>query len=364
MKQRAPAPDAAPAGPVPEQAAGQFAQSAVGCMAESPGSPVEALASFSAARSTAPPAVRLASSGPSVTATPPMLEVRNLRSGYRERPVLQGVSFAARGGECLALLGPNGSGKTTLLRSLSGVLHAQEGEIFLQGRSLVGMKPRQRARLAAVVPQGGEYPRELTARQMALLGRYPHLSWLGCYGGRDYAAVDEALEACGAAALAPRRLAELSGGELQRVLLARALAQESPLLLLDELASGLDMARMAGLFDLLERRRAAGACVLMAVHDCNLAALYATRLMGLRDGNLVFDGPVAKVFTEENLGALYNIPICVLPHPQWGLPQALLASAKGPWSGKKTASPAAPADAAEPDAPSGYVPGRSAGGQL
>ena len=86
--------------------------------------------------------------------------------------------------------------------------------------------------------------------------------------------------------------------------------------------------------------------------------------MGLRDGNLFFDGPVANVFTEENLGALYNIPICVLPHPRWGLPQALLASAKGPWSGKKTASPAAPADAAEPDAPSGYVPGRSAGGQL
>ena len=332
MKQRAPAPDAAPAGPVPEQAAGQFAQSAVGCMAESPGSPVEALASFSAARSTAPPAVRLASSGPSVTATPPMLEVRNLRSGYRERPVLQGVSFAARGGECLALLGPNGSGKTTLLRSLSGVLHAQEGEIFLQGRSLVGMKPRQRARLAAVVPQGGEYPRELTARQMALLGRYPYLSWLGCYGSRDYAAVDEALEACGAAALAPRRLAELSGGELQRVLLARALAQESPLLLLDELASGLDMARMAGLFDLLERRRAAGACVLMAVHDCNLAAIYATRLLGLKAGRLVFDGPVDAVFTEEKLSALYDIPIGVLPHPLWGLPQALLARAHGPRS--------------------------------
>ena len=167
---------------------------------------------------------------------------------------------------------------------------------------------------------------------MALLGRYPHLSWLGCYGGRDYAAVDEALEACGAAALAPRRLAELSGGELQRVLLARALAQESPLLLLDELASGLDMARMAGLFDLLERRRAAGACVLMAVHDCNLAAIYATRLLGLKAGRLVFDGPVDAVFTEEKLSALYDIPIGVLPHPLWGLPQALLARAHGPRS--------------------------------
>ena len=269
---------------------------------------------------------------PATATQPPMLEVRNLCCGYTGRPVLQGVSFAARGGECLALLGPNGSGKTTLLRSLSGVLQAQEGDIFLQGRALTAMKPRQRARLAAVVPQGGEYPRELTARQMVLLGRYPHLSWLGCYGSKDHAAVDEALEACGAAMLAPRRLAELSGGELQRVLLARALAQESPLLLLDELAAGLDMARMAGLFDLLEQRRAAGACVLMAVHDCNLASIYATRLLGLKAGRLVFDGSVDAVFTEEKLSALYDIPIGVLPHPLWGLPQALLARAHGPRS--------------------------------
>ena len=110
--------------------------------------------------------------------------------------------------------------------------------------------------------------------------------------------------------------------------------------------------------------------MLMAVHDCNLAALYATRLMGLRDGKLVFDGPVAKVFTEENLGALYNIPICVLPHPRWGLPQALLASAKGPWSGKKSAAPAV--SSAESDLLSGPMhgaqsdsaSGRGAGGQF
>ena len=166
---------------------------------------------------------------------------------------------------------------------------------------------------------------------MVLLGRFAHLGWLGPYSREDYTVADSALDETGAAPLAHRRLTELSGGELQRVLLARALAQQSPLLLLDELAAGLDWARMVELFDLLERRRAAGACVLMAVHDCNLAALYATRLMGLKGGNLVFDGPVAKVFTEENLGALYNIPISVLPHPQLGLPQALLASACGPW---------------------------------
>ena len=295
---------------------------------------------------------------------PPVLRVAGVRAGYGGQSVLRDAGFTLHAGECAALLGPNGSGKTTLLRTLSGVLTPQAGAIEIQGRPLATLKPRERARMVAVVPQRGQLPQGLTARQMVLLGRFAHLSWLGSYGREDYAAADRALEETGAAPLAQRRLTELSGGELQRVLLARALAQESPLLLLDELAAGLDWARMVDLFDLLERRRAAGACVLMAVHDCNLAALYATRLMGLRDGNLVFDGPVANVFTEENLGALYNIPICVLPHPRWGLPQALLASAKGPWSGGKTASPAAPADAAEPDAPSGYVPGRSAGGQL
>lgn len=292
---------------------------------------------------------------PAECAAPPVLRIAGVRAGYGGQSVLRDAAFTLHAGECAALLGPNGSGKTTLLRTLSGVLTPQAGAIEIQGRPLATLKPRERARMVAVVPQRGQLPQGLTARQMVLLGRFAHLSWLGAYGREDYAAADRALEETGAAPLAQRRLTELSGGELQRVLLARALAQESPLLLLDELAAGLDWARMVDLFDLLERRRAAGVCVLMAVHDCNLAALYATRLMGLRDGNLVFDGPVAKVFTEENLGALYNIPICVLPHPQWGLPQALLASATGPWSGKKSATPAV--SSAEFDLLSGPVPG-------
>ena len=262
---------------------------------------------------------------------PPIVRVAGISAGYGENAVLRRVEFTLRAGECAALLGPNGSGKTTLLRTISGVLAPQAGSIELLGRPLTSLSPRQRARMVAVVPQRGQLPQGLTARQMVLLGRFAHLGWLGAYGREDYAAADSALDETGAAPLAHRRLTELSGGELQRVLLARALAQQSPLLLLDELAAGLDWARMVELFDLLERRRAAGACVLMAVHDCNLAALYATRLMGLKGGNLVFDGPVAKVFTEENLGALYNIPVSILPHPRFGLPQALLASACGPW---------------------------------
>ena len=275
---------------------------------------------------------------------PPILRVAGVSAGYGEKAVLRHMEFTLRAGECAALLGPNGSGKTTLLRAISGVLAPQAGEIELLGRPLTALKPRERARMVAVVPQRGQLPQGLTARQMVLLGRFAHLGWMGAYNRKDYAAADSALDETGAATLAHRRLTELSGGELQRVLLARALAQQSPLLLLDELAAGLDWARMVELFDLLERRRAAGACVLMAVHDCNLAALYATRLMGLKGGNLVFDGPVAKVFTEENLGALYNTSISVLAHPRFGLPQALLASASGPWRAENGAFCPAGAD--------------------
>ena len=274
----------------------------------------------------------------------PVLRVAGVSAGYGEKAVLRNVEFTLRAGECAALLGPNGSGKTTLLRAISGVLAPQSGGIELLGRPLTALKPRERARMVAVVPQRGQLPQGLTARQMVLLGRFAHLGWMGAYSREDYAAADSALDETGAAPLARRRLTELSGGELQRVLLARALAQQSPLLLLDELAAGLDWARMVELFDLLERRRAAGACVLMAVHDCNLAALYATRLMGLKGGNLVFDGPVAKVFTEENLGALYNTSISVLAHPRFGLPQALLASASGPWRAENGAFCPAGAD--------------------
>ena len=274
----------------------------------------------------------------------PVLRVAGVSAGYGEKAVLRNVEITLRAGECAALLGPNGSGKTTLLRAISGVLAPQSGGIELLGRPLTALKPRERARMVAVVPQRGQLPQGLTARQMVLLGRFAHLGWMGAYSREDYAAADSALDETGAAPLARRRLTELSGGELQRVLLARALAQQSPLLLLDELTAGLDWARMVELFDLLERRRAAGACVLMAVHDCNLAALYATRLMGLKGGNLVFDGPVAKVFTEENLGALYNTSISVLAHPRFGLPQALLASASGPWRAENGAFCPAGAD--------------------
>lgn len=251
-----------------------------------------------------------------------MIACRNLTTGYGSRVVLRGISLEAGRGEFVAVLGPNGGGKTTLLRALSGALPLWGGQAALDGTPLDELPHKERARRVAVVPQRVEALPALAVREMVLLGRYPHLSWLGVYGGADYAAADAALRATGAETLARRSVRELSGGEMQRVLMARALAQEAGILLLDEPAAGLDLARMAELFAMLDRRRQAGACVVAVMHDVNMAALYATRMVGIKNGGVLFDGPTDRVFTEESLRELYDVPIHVFRHPVLPVPQA------------------------------------------
>ena len=236
----------------------------------------------------------------------------------------------------MALLGPNGSGKTTLLRVLAGSLAATAGSVRLRGDDIRRLSPRERARRVAVLSQRHAAPQGMTALQLVLLGRYPWLGWWGGYSAEDRRIAHEALEETGALALAGRQVSELSGGELQRVALARTLAQQSPVLLLDELAAGLDLARMLELFDLLERRRRVGAALLLVMHDCNLAVQYATRLLGLRQGRVLFDGPVRDCFTAENLRALYAVDLHIVPHPLNGLPQALPLRPCGPESPQGT----------------------------
>lgn len=276
-----------------------------------------------------------------------MLRCTNIRAGYPGREVLHGLSLRVTPGETVALLGHNGSGKTTLLRVLAGQLTPASGEVLLNGDPPARLSLRERARRVAVVPQRAEFLPAQIVRDIVLLGRYAHLGWWGLYSARDHAAAEAALRSAGAGELADRRMSELSGGEVQRVMLARALAQASPVLLLDELAASLDWARAVELFDLLEQRRRAGAAIVMAVHDCSLAAQYATRLVGLRQGRVAFDGPAQTVFTEENLSALYHLPLCVFAHPRNGLPQALPACPHGPHRHGESGSPRA---AALPDA--------------
>ncbi len=255
------------------------------------------------------------------TAPSPLLRCRDLAFGYGSRPVLCGVDFCAAPGEHVALIGPNGAGKSTLLHCLSGLYAPRAGSVELEGRPLAAFDSKERARRIAVVPQRGEAVPRISVEQFVLLGRYPYLSLFGTYGPEDYAAAREAMEATHCRDLAGRMPASLSGGEMQRVLLARALAQQSPVLLLDELSAGLDAARMSELFDLLEERRRAGICCVSVMHDLNLAALYATRIAGLKDGRLLFDGPTEAVFTATNLNTLFDARLHPVRHPATGRPQ-------------------------------------------
>lgn len=262
--------------------------------------------------------------------SPPLI-LNGVDADYGGAAALRAVSLTVGPGENVILLGPNGSGKTTLLRCAAGTRPPVAGNVRLGGAPVARLSARERARRRAVLSQQPERPHGLRVLQLVLLGRFPWLPWLGFYSRRDHAAAARALAAVDAEILADRRVETLSGGEWQRVLLARALAQmdgaPSPLFLLDELAASLDPARAEELFALLERRRRAGAALLQAAHDCNLAARHATRLVGLRAGRVLFDGPVRAVFTEENLSALYDLPLRVFRHPDGDIPQALPALA-------------------------------------
>lgn len=289
----------------------------------------------------------------------PPLVLDGVRVDAAGAPILRTVSLVVKPGENVILLGPNGSGKTTLLRCVCGTLRPLAGSVRLGDASVGCLSARARARRVAVLPQQPERPQGLRVLQLVLLGRFPWLSWSGIYTRADHAAAARALDAVDAEHLAHRRVETLSGGEWQRVLLARALAQmdgvATPLFLLDELAASLDPARAEEVFALLGRRRRAGAALLQAAHDCNLAARHATRLVGLKAGRILFDGPVRAVFTEENLSALYELPLRVFRHPDGDIPQALPALAPegtpNPGSPFADVSGSVPADPAVGAAP-------------
>ena len=266
-----------------------------------------------------------------------MIRLENVSVGHGGRAVLEDVSFHVARGEAVGLLGPNGSGKTTLLLTLAGALPLLAGSVTLAGKPLGSLRPRERARLAASVPQQAAPP-ELRVLSVALMGRYAHTSFLGGYSAEDRAKASNALEETGCNHLAQRRADRLSGGEWRRVLLARALTQEADLLLLDEAAAGLDPARQAETADLLLKRNAAGLTMLSAIHDLNLAALTCRRLLFLKSGRLALDGAVADVFTEEHLSEIYETRILVSRHPLLDAPQAHLAPG----------APAAPAGGSGP----------------
>lgn len=253
-----------------------------------------------------------------------MLEIRSLSLAYADRIVLKDVSLNIHPGEILALVGPNGAGKSTLIRGVSGIHPPCSGAVIVDGRDLTRMSEMQRARYLAVVPQARLLPAAYTVYEAVLLGRTPYLNWLGRAGAHDHAMVRLALERTDLLELAERRIGELSGGEQQRVLLARALAQDTPILLLDEPTTHLDLQHQSNFLNLVRRMALEKQLmVLMVLHDLNLAGLYADRVALLANGSVVAIGAPGEVITAKNLTTVYHVPVNVIPHPDYGTPLVL-----------------------------------------
>jgi len=254
-----------------------------------------------------------------------MLRIESLTVGYGGAPVLRGLDLTVRPGEFVVVVGPNGSGKSTLVRALTRALSPAAGRILLDGRDLGRMRPREVARQLAVVAQETAVGFEFTVEEIVALGRTPHLRPLRGDTPRDREAVAEAMRQTGTAPLAGRLITALSGGEQQRVMVARALAQEPRLLVLDEPTAHLDIAYQVELLDLVRRlNRTQGLTVLAILHDLNLAALYADRVVMLKEGRCWADGAPAEVLTEANILAVYGSRVRVVRHPVTGAPQVML----------------------------------------
>ena len=248
-----------------------------------------------------------------------MLTLEALTVHYGPRPILRAVTLDVRAGEVLALIGPNGAGKTTLIRAAAGLLAPAGGAARLAGEAVHGWRPALRARRIAVVPQAAQLPAGFTVRETVLMGRTPYLGWLGREAEADHAVTRQALERAGLLGLAEQPVDALSGGEQQRVLIARALAQAAPVLLLDEPTAHLDLKYQASTLSLVrELARADGLAVLVALHDLNLAAQFADRVALLAGGELRALGSPTEVLTPANLSAAYEIPVMVIPHPLHG----------------------------------------------
>ncbi len=222
-----------------------------------------------------------------------------------------GVDLEVRAGEVVGLLGPNGSGKSTLVRLLSGVLAPVAGRVRLLGDDLAALPRAEIARRLAVVPQEPRFDLPFGVLETVLLGRHPHLAGVAFESERDLALARAALERCGALHLAERAIDELSAGERQRVVFARALAQEAPVLLLDEPASFLDLRYQVELFDRTRELADGGRAVLAVLHDLNLAAEYCDRVILLAGGRVEAAGATAATLTYANLTRAYGTEVYV-----------------------------------------------------
>jgi iron complex transport system ATP-binding protein len=257
------------------------------------------------------------------------ITVKNLSYSFSNRAVLQNLSFEVAEGEFFLIIGPNGSGKTTLMRTMAGILKPHNGQIDIFERQISIYRRKELARSVAFLPQGLPVDFPFTVAELVLMGRAPYNSALGIENKEDHVISEQAMKFTEVDHLAGRKLNQLSGGEQQRVFLARAICQEPKILLLDEPTASLDLAHQVRIMDLMERLKAEkGVTIVMVSHDINLAAMYGDRLLLLREGRIIRLGAPGQILNFETLEETYGCTLLVDESPLGKLPRVTVVPQK------------------------------------
>ncbi len=243
------------------------------------------------------------------------LKLENVSSGYIEE-VIREISFDAYGGEFIGIVGPNGSGKTTLIRTIAKLLKPRRGTIYLNGENIAKIKIKDLAKVIAVVPQNFQVDFNFNVEDVVLMGRTPHLGRFELESERDFEIAFKAMRMVGCGHLVGRSVNEISGGELQKVIIARALAQEPKVLLLDEPTAHLDINHQIEVMNMLRKLAEGGILVIAVIHDINLALQFCSKLILMKDGRIVAFGKPEEIV--EHIKEIFGIDVIVRRHPITG----------------------------------------------
>ncbi len=258
------------------------------------------------------------------------LRARSVHVGYDDQPIIEGLDFEVPAHSFTVIIGPNACGKSTLLKALARLLKPSDGSVLLDGTDIFTHKTNDVAKRLGLLPQTSLAPEGIRVADLVARGRFPHQGMFDRWSAADERAVTEAMAATRVDALSSRFVDELSGGQRQRVWVAMALAQEAPVLLLDEPTTFLDISHQYELLELFRRLRGEGRTLVAVLHDLNQAARFATHLVVMRDGEIVAQGKPGEVLTAELVEDVFSLPCRIIDGPETGTP--LVIPREGVWA--------------------------------
>ncbi len=252
------------------------------------------------------------------------IEIKDIRFSYNDKEVIKSISFSLGQGEFLGIIGPNGVGKSTILKICAGILKPKAGHVLISNRDMVALDRKSLAKKIAFVPQETHFALNFTVENITLMGRYPYLRAFQREGRNDKEAVEHALEYADVMQFRTRPINSLSSGERQRVVLARALAQQPEILLLDEPTSHLDLHHQYTIMNLIKKLNTEGMSVIIVNHNLNLASLYCQRLVLMHEGSIYADGTPQSIIKRDIIKRVYKTDVKIIQHPYKDVPQIFL----------------------------------------